>query len=65
VLLTAIYAAALVRETLSGMTICGCVFPAFTVPLAYHVMFGIAVVGISIKDLPSIIRAVTYGKVKK
>lgn len=60
VLLTAIYAAALMRET------CGGLFgtPTFTVPLAFHVMFGIAVIGISMKDLPALCRAIVFGKVK-
>jgi len=65
VILTAVYAAALVREVLGGVTICGCSFPDFNVSLAFHIMFGIAVIGISIKDVPGLVRAILYGKVKK
>ena len=65
VLLTAIYAAALMREVLSGIAICGCVFPTFNVPLAYHIMFALAVIGVSFKDLPTLLSALVYGRVKK
>ena len=65
VLLTATYIAALTREVLGGMKICGCEFPDFSVPLAYHIMFALAVVGVSVKDLPALIKAIVYGKAKK